>query len=337
MKNETTTMKHLKTLLTITAATCALASSATASIDIATSYVGNPNNPGATQWQIAGKGSVGYGYHVGTHEVTNNQYVSFLNAKAATDPHGLWNPQMGAIGYANTAYILRTGSDGNYTYNVRTDINHLPLTNGNKPVNWVSFWDAARFTNWLTNGQGSGDTETGVYNLGGVTNPTEGTITRNAAAWGAGGVAIANPDEWHKAAYYDPNLNGGEGGHWQLPGQTNDATNAWEWGQFGSNQTREVGLGLPSYYGTYDQGGNVAEWQDTGVGDSYVKGGYFGQDGTASNAKNLIWSLQANELTYTGFRVTSLGTIPEPSSYAAMFGCLALTVAIIRRKGRRTL
>ena len=30
---------------------------------------------------------------------------------------------------------------------------------GNKPVNYVSFWDAARFANWLTNGQGSGGTE----------------------------------------------------------------------------------------------------------------------------------------------------------------------------------
>jgi len=32
-----------------------------------------------------------------------------------------------------------------------------------KPVNYVSWFDAARFSNWMTNGQTSGGTETGVY------------------------------------------------------------------------------------------------------------------------------------------------------------------------------
>ena len=40
----------------------------------------------------------------------------------------------------------------------------------NRPVDYVSFWDAARFTNWLHNGQGlGGDTENGAYTLGGYT------------------------------------------------------------------------------------------------------------------------------------------------------------------------
>ena len=37
---------------------------------------------------------------------------------------------------------------------------------GNHPVNYVSWYDAIRFANWLNNGQGSGDTETGAYTLG---------------------------------------------------------------------------------------------------------------------------------------------------------------------------
>ena len=42
--------------------------------------------------------------------------------------------------------------------------------NDNRPVNYVSFWDAARFSNWLHNGQGSGDTESGAYvNIGNQT------------------------------------------------------------------------------------------------------------------------------------------------------------------------
>ena len=37
-----------------------------------------------------------------------------------------------------------------------------------------------------------------------------------------------------------------------------------------------------------------------------------------------------------GFRVSSLAPIPEPSA-AAILGCLGLTLALMRRKGRGTL
>ena len=40
-------------------------------------------------------GAVGYAYSIGTYEVTNAQYAEFLNAKAASDPLGLYNTSMG--------------------------------------------------------------------------------------------------------------------------------------------------------------------------------------------------------------------------------------------------
>jgi hypothetical protein len=52
--------------------------------------------------------------------------------------------------------ITRSGSDGSYTYTAKAGFE-------NKPVTYVSFWDALRFANWLNNGQGGGDTETGAY------------------------------------------------------------------------------------------------------------------------------------------------------------------------------
>ena len=55
--------------------------------------------------------------------------------------------------------ITRSGSDGSYSY--ATILGH-----DNMPVNWVSWYDAIRFANWLNNGQGNGDTETGAYTLG---------------------------------------------------------------------------------------------------------------------------------------------------------------------------
>jgi hypothetical protein len=33
------------------------------------------------------------------------------------------------------------------------------------PVNWVSWYDSARFANWMTNGRSTVYTETGAYTL----------------------------------------------------------------------------------------------------------------------------------------------------------------------------
>ena len=112
-------------------------------------------------------GAVNYAYNIGTYEVTNSQYAEFLNAKAASDPFGLYSESMGTAGG-----ISRSGSSGSYTYGA---------TSPNMPVNFVSFFDAVRFANWMNNGQGSSNTETGSYTLlGGGDPPSNGnTVTRN--------------------------------------------------------------------------------------------------------------------------------------------------------------
>jgi len=72
----------------------------------------------------------------------------------------------------------------------------------NMPVNFVSFYDSLRFVNWLHNGQGDGDTETGAYTLlGGTPTPSNGITagTRNAGAT----IFLTSEDEWYKAAYHD--------------------------------------------------------------------------------------------------------------------------------------
>ena len=38
--------------------------------------------------------------------------------------------------------ITQTGTSGSYTYSVKANM-------GNKPVNFVSWFDSARFANWL--------------------------------------------------------------------------------------------------------------------------------------------------------------------------------------------
>ena len=144
----------------------------------------------------------------------------------------------------------------------------------NRPVNYVSFWDACRFANWLNNGQGGpGTHRDGAYTLttGGMTN---NTITRNTGAtW-----AVTSEDEWYKAAYY----KGGStnAGYWLYPTSSNTAPGQDMADVSGNNAnyytdpyvypidpacyTTVAGefQNSDSPYGTFDQGGNVWEWNE---------------------------------------------------------------------------
>ena len=68
-----------------------------APVTIDWTLVGDPGNACDTQSQGC-FGAVGYAYNIGTYEVTNAQYAEFLNAKAASDPLGLYNTNMGSSG-----------------------------------------------------------------------------------------------------------------------------------------------------------------------------------------------------------------------------------------------
>ena len=158
--------------------------------------VGDPGNACDPHGTGRCFGAVGYAYRIAKHEVTDAQYAAFLNAKAASDPLGLYNPDMATWGG-----ITRSGSAGSYTYSA------IPGRE-NAPVVLVSYFDALRFTNWLHNGQGDGDTETGAYTLlGGTPTPSNSLVARNAGAtrvWllqAAPGQALdtARLGDWHQA------------------------------------------------------------------------------------------------------------------------------------------
>jgi len=329
-------------IVTITPPVLALllaASTASAAITIDTVFVGDAGNTGEDQSQGT-FGAVAYDYHIGTHEVTNSQYTAFLNAVAATDTLSLYNSNMGTSDFGG---ISRSGSDGNYSYSTRTNM-------ADKPVNYVSFWDAARFANWLTNGQptgaqGSGTTEDGMYDLGGDTDPTNTNVSRQLVfSNGENGVAIASENEWYKAAYYD-----GSGDYYLYPTQNDSApTVVGPEDATGSNNANydnavesvtDVGAyaDSASHYGTFDQGGNVREWNDEIVFTSSrgMRGGFFSGavSDLQSSSRNKFDPTTENNLV--GFRVTSLAPIPEPSSYGAIFGIVGLATAIFFRRKRR--
>lgn len=139
---------------------------------------------------------------------------------------------------------------------------------------YVSWFDAARFCNWLHNGQGSGSTGTGAYTLTGA---MSGIVLRNSDArfW------IPTEDEWYKSAYYDP-TKGGTGGYWLDPTRSDtlggntignlNSANYWNGELVGSvtssapsgNALTDVGAygaHAASFYGTNDQGGTCPQWR----------------------------------------------------------------------------
>ena len=156
---------------------------------------GNANDPATGNLY----GGVSYDYRIGTTEVTNAQYVAFLNEKAKSDPLGLYNTSMGSDVRGG---ISRTGVSGSFSYATKTSM-------ADKPVNYVSWYDAIRFANWVNNGQGAADTENGAYTLlGGTATPSNGpNIPRNGdALW-----FVPSENEWYKAAYYQPADQAGRG------------------------------------------------------------------------------------------------------------------------------
>jgi len=311
---------------------------AVASLFAATSAFAQPvtmewvtvGNTGNAADPTTGFGSVGYEYRIGKTEVTNAQYAAFLNAVAASDPNGLYNPIMGSRDPRGG--ITRSGTDGSYTYSVKANM-------GDKPVNFVSWYDAARMANWMTNGQGSSGTESGVYTLTGPTSIS--AITRNLS--NPDQIFIPTEDEWYKAAYHQPFAEGGDADdYWLYATQSNsvpmlatatstgDVANPgqdvvnylggadWNGSPFGSVTT--VGsAGSTSFYGAFDMNGNVWEWNETLIGSNRgLRGSAFGSSENALRSSFRGEFGPAFELNSFGFRLAS--PVPGPPCPADLTG-----------------
>jgi formylglycine-generating enzyme len=191
--------------------------------------VGSPGNlPDFTTF-----GAVPYEFRIGKFEVTVEQYAAFLNAVAKTDTYGLWNNGMQAS--VNIAGITRSGSPGSYVYAAMTATSGsapysstgIPpfrsatgVDSSKFPITFVSAFNAARFANWMANGQPTGlqdgsTTEDGAYPVSGARNsgpmPRRNDINPNTGLPPT--VYLPSENEWYKAAYYDPALNSGAGGY----------------------------------------------------------------------------------------------------------------------------
>ena len=312
----------IRATLAAAAASFVAASAAFASpITMDWSTVGNAGNAADP---TTGFGSVGYEYRIGTYEVTNAQYAAFLNSVAASDPNGLYSMAMGSDARGG---IVRSGSAGSYTYSVQANM-------GDKPVNFVSWYDAARMSNWMTNGQGSGGTESGVYTFTGATSISG--ITRDLS--NPNQVFIPTLHEWYKAAYHQPAAQGGDSDdYWLYATQSNsvptiasatstgDVANPGQdvvnylrgadWNGQNGNVTTVGSAGSTSFYGAFDINGNVWEWNETLIGSIRgLSGGSFSNSESLLRSSNLSGFNPADEFNLGGFRLAS--PVPGPGSVA---------------------
>lgn len=293
-----------------------------AQVTMAWSPVGNLGN---TADPATGSlyGAVGYSYNIATYDVTNSQYVAFLNSNDPTgaNPLGLYNSQMSNPSNNSGGINYNSAAASGSKYSV------IP-GDGNHPVNNETWYSAIRFANWLNNGQIPGSTETGAYTLlGGTPTPSNGaSITRNAGAT----VFLPSENEWYKAAYYNPNTIS----YYQYPTGSNNTPiasgptatpNSANYDGAVGNLT-DVGAysGTTSPYGAFDMGGNVYQWNEALIGRSSrgLRAGPFYVYSAGLLSSNRIGASPSAQSFVIGFRVAS---IPEPSTIVlAALGVFAL-------------
>ena len=337
----------IKLFSLVLASSSLLSQHALAQITIPTVFVGNSGNANDS----TGYGGVSANYKLGTYEVNLSQFTAFLNAVAATDTYNLYNAAMTSD--ANVSGIARSGGSGSYTYSV--------LGDGSRPVAYVSWFDSARFVNWLENGQPTGTqvagtTETGAYTLNGAVSGVG--ISRNPGST----FGLPSESEWYKAAYHQPTAQGGDAdNYWLYPTSANSIPNSRNGslsdpnganffrddgvangfnGGFAVNNSGSTPSGNAltdggafalgdSYYGTFDQAGNVAEWTDGITGGSRIaRGGSWNSTESALRATARSGFFPTTESPNIGFRIEM---VPEPGTVGLLSLGFGLWLALRKR------
>ncbi len=244
-------------------------------IDIDFVTIGNPGNAADTGG-TPGCGAVSYNYRIGKYEVTNAQWNAFT--AIAGVPAG--SP---ASAYDQSSSYFGT----------------------QQPTDYVSWYEAAQFCNYLTSGQ----KYSGAYQFDQSGNFLGIDRVSSISTYGTTYV-IPTEDEWYKAAYYKPNGSG----YSLYANGTNNPPVAGVNSNYAYGLSWNVGSGTMEQNGTFDMMGNVLEWHENPVYGSVY--GFLG--GSTNDYLNTLSSSfrsynggPNSEEVNLGFRVAS---IPEPAT-----------------------
>lgn len=256
-------------------------------INIEMVLIENPKNDPDPIRKGLPTGRVNYPFAISKFEITNAQYAAFLNSIAKDDTNSVFKDGVTSTyrwnhnGTPNAEpFILRSGEPGAYVYQVKPGYEDLPV--------WgVSWFDAARFVNWLHNGKPQGvqsdtTTEDGAYPLRGRSSGVDIPRQPKAIFW------LPNADEWHKAAYHNPTLPKNDAYKLFATGSNEEIQEAKVNGLLVTNPGPDtiakghlrhpIDVGAcesKSAYGVHDMMGNVQEWTDTVIVNKHrgVRGG----------------------------------------------------------------
>ncbi|MEI6658149.1 MAG: SUMF1/EgtB/PvdO family nonheme iron enzyme [Planctomycetota bacterium] len=295
--------------------------------------VGDPGNTADTA--PAGYGAVADAFQIMKYEFTNQQYTDFLNSVDAggTNPNSVYNTSMGSNARGGISFTSGAASGSKYA--VKTNM-------GDKPVNYVSWFDAARVSNWLMNGAtGTSSMETGAYTLNDATSGNAPAVNPGATFY------VPMEDQWYKAAFYKG--GGTNAGYWDYATQSDTVPTAVTAGSTGIGSSGSAGNfanysssaswngqtgnvttvgtnGGASAYGAFDMSGNAREWNDlTGSAGTTrgIRGGAWNANSSILSSSNRSTPIPSTENDSLGFRLASPVAVPEPSTCASLLAGLA--------------
>jgi len=214
-------------------------------------------------------GAVGYEYRISRTELRTSQWIDFLNTFPTLDPVGpfIW-------GAARDAQSARWRPAAAYP------------NAGEFPLLGISWRTAARYCNWLHNGQSSDPSSllTGAYDVStfGRDASQPGVFTDQLTRSPGARYWIPSYDEWAKAVYFDPNRHGeAQPGYWRYP-QSSDAQPVYGPPGLGTANVAAGGnttfgrwdlavgayVGFTSPWGLLDAAGAGPEWTEHPIGFS---------------------------------------------------------------------